>query len=278
MAHDLQATTRLHNGVKMPWFGLGVYKAEEGTETENAVRTALEHGYRHIDTASLYKNEESVGRSVRESGIPRREIFVTTKIWNTDQGYDKTLFAFEKSQKDLNLDSVDLYLIHWPVKEKYKETWRAMERLYDEGQLRAIGVSNFHVHHLEDLMSRCNIPPMVNQVELHPRLTQKELLRFCQGNHIQLEAWSPLMRGRILENESLSKIAQRHGKTVAQVILRWDLQNGIVTIPKSVRKERIISNADVFDFALTSEEIAMIDQLHTGERTGKDPDNFHFDF
>ncbi|SFS42994.1 aldo/keto reductase [Marininema halotolerans] len=276
--NHLQAKTLLHNGVEMPWFGLGVYKAEEGSETENAVRVALNHGYRHIDTASLYGNEESVGRAIRESSIPQNEIFVTTKIWNADQGYDETLYAFEKSQRKLNMEPIDLYLIHWPVKEKYKETWRAMERLYEEGQIRAIGVSNFHIHHLEDIMSRSNIPPMVNQVELHPRLTQKELLAFCKTHHIQLEAWSPLMRGRILDNNLLQSIAQRHNKTVAQIILRWDLQNGIVTIPKSVKKERILSNADVFDFELNAEEMSQIDHLHTGERTGQDPDHFHFNF
>jgi diketogulonate reductase-like aldo/keto reductase len=176
------------------------------------------------------------------------------------------------------MEYIDLYLIHWPVKEKYKDTWRAFEKLYEEGLVRAIGVSNFHIHHLEDLLASARIVPMVNQVEFHPRLTQKNLLHYCKERNIQLEAWSPLMRGRLLDEPTLVEIGQKYGKTPAQVILRWDLQHGVVTIPKSVREERIIANADIFDFQLTSEEMERIDGLNRDERVGQNPDNFHFDF
>ncbi|WP_173225188.1 aldo/keto reductase [Kroppenstedtia pulmonis] len=260
----------------MPWFGLGVYKAEEGDEVIQSVQHAIRHGYRSIDTASFYGNEEGVGIGIRQSGIPREDIFVTTKVWNDDQGYDSTLNAFEESRRHLGLDTVDLYLIHWPVSGKYIETWRALEHLYEKGLVRAIGVCNFQIHHLKDLMANAKIVPAVNQVEYHPRLTQKELHRFCRENGIQLEAWSPLMRGEILKEETLVKIAANHGKTPAQVILRWDLQHGVVTIPKSVRPERIEQNADIFDFELSQEEMEKIDALNQNHRIGPDPD--HFDF
>ncbi|MFC4076005.1 aldo/keto reductase [Salinithrix halophila] len=276
MIREITDTTILHNGVHMPWLGLGVYKVMEGEEVVQAVAAALRHGYRSIDTASLYQNEGGVGQGVRESGINRNEVFITTKVWNTDQGYDKTLRAFEESRRKLDCGPLDLYLIHWPVKGKYRETWRAMERLYEEGQTRAIGVSNFNIHHLKDLMQHSRIKPMVNQVEYHPRLTQKELHHFCRENHIQLEAWSPLMRGRLLDHEVLTRIARIHGKTPAQIILRWDLQHGIVTIPKSVREDRIKANADIFDFELSQEEMTQINDLNRGQRVGQDPDNFHF--
>jgi diketogulonate reductase-like aldo/keto reductase len=272
----LQDCVTLHNGVQMPWLGLGVYKVKDGEEVINAVRTALEIGYRHIDTAAYYQNEEGVGKAVRESGIPREEIFITTKVWNSDQGYETTLKAFETSLKKLGLDYVDLYLVHWPVKGKYKETYKALEKLYKDGQVRAIGVSNFHIHHLEDLMADCEIKPMVNQVEYHPRLTQKELHAFCKRHGIQLEAWSPLMRGEVLQEAALVEIGKKYGKTPAQVILRWDLQNEVVTIPKSVTPQRIKENADIFDFELTAEEMAAIDALNLNKRIGPDPDNFDF--
>ncbi len=276
MPKSLSERTRLNNGVEMPWFGLGVYKAEEGDEVVRSVRTALDHGYRLIDTAAFYRNEEGVGKAIRESGIPREEIFVTTKVWNDQQGYPSTLRAFEESRKKLGLDWIDLYLIHWPVKGKYLETWKALEHLVHNGRVRAIGVCNFQVHHLEDLMGNCEIIPAVNQVEFHPRLTQKELLAFCNQNQIRMEAWAPLMRGKILDHETIVTIAEKHEKKPAQVILRWDLQHGVITIPKSVRKERIQSNADVFDFELTPEEMKRIDALNRDERTGPDPDNFNF--
>ncbi|OQP06871.1 aldo/keto reductase [Geobacillus sp. 46C-IIa] len=274
--NSLQDCAVLHNGVQMPWVGLGVYKVKEGEEVKSAVRTALEIGYRHIDTAAFYENEEGVGQAIRESGIPREQVFVTTKVWNTDQGYETTLKAFDTSLKKLGFDYVDLYLVHWPVKGKYKETYKALEKLYKDGYVRAIGVSNFQIHHLQDVLADCEIKPMVNQVEYHPRLTQKELHAFCRENGIQLEAWSPLMRGEILNEPTIVEIGKKYGKTPAQVVLRWDLQNGVVTIPKSVTPARIKENADLFDFSLTDEEMKRIDALNLNKRIGPDPDNFNF--
>lgn len=274
--NGLQDCATLHNGVKMPWVGLGVYKVKEGEEVKSTVRTALEIGYRHIDTAAFYENEEGVGQAIRESGIPREQVFVTTKVWNTDQGYETTLKAFDASLKKLGFDYVDLYLVHWPVKGKYKETYKALEKLYKDGYVRAIGVSNFQIHHLQDVLADCEIKPMVNQVEYHPRLTQKELLTFCRKNGIQLEAWSPLMRGEILTEPTIVEIGKKYGKTPAQVVLRWDLQHGVVTIPKSVTPARIKENADIFDFSLTDEEMKQIDALNLNKRVGPDPDNFNF--
>ncbi|WJQ11160.1 aldo/keto reductase [Geobacillus stearothermophilus] len=274
--NSLQDCAVLHNGVKMPWVGLGVYKVKEGDEVKSAVRTALEVGYRHVDTAAFYENEEGVGQAIRESGIPREQVFVTTKVWNTDQGYETTLKAFDASLKKLGFDYVDLYLVHWPVKGKYKETYKALEKLYKDGYVRAIGVSNFQIHHLQDVLADCEIKPMVNQVEYHPRLTQKELQAFCRENGIQLEAWSPLMRGEILTEPTIVEIGKKYGKTPAQVVLRWDLQHGVVTIPKSVTPARIKENANLFDFSLTAEEMKQIDALNLNKRIGADPDNFNF--
>ncbi|MDI3256978.1 MAG: aldo/keto reductase [Kyrpidia sp.] len=272
----ISETAILSNGVPMPWFGLGVYKAEDGEEVERAVLTALEVGYRNIDTAAMYGNEAGVGRAVKASGIPREQMFLTTKVWNTDQGYDSTLKAFEESRRRLGVDYVDLYLIHWPVKGKYKETWKALERLYRDGWVRAIGVSNFQIHHLEDLLAGCEIPPMVNQVEYHPRLTQKPLLAFCEEHRIQLEAWSPLMRGRIFDDPVVRRLAEKYNKSPAQIVLRWDLEHRVATIPKSVRPERIRENADIFDFQLAPQDVANLDQLNRDQRVGPDPDHFHF--
>lgn len=266
--------TILSNGVKMPWLGLGVYKAEEGEEVKEAVQTAIKVGYRSIDTAAFYNNEVGVGEGVKESGISREEIFITTKVWNDQQGYETTLKAFEESRKKLNLEYIDLYLIHWPVKGMYKETWRAIEKLYKDGFVRAIGVSNFQTHHLESLMADCEIKPMVNQVEFHPRLTQKELLSFCKKEHIQLEAWSPLMRGEVLSHPTITELARKYEKTAAQIVLRWNLHHCVVTIPKSVREERIKENADIFNFELSEEEIYQIDNLNSNKRIGPDPDTF----
>ncbi|WP_243387541.1 aldo/keto reductase [Bacillus kexueae] len=276
MVKSLQDTVTLHNGVEMPWFGLGVFKVEDGNEAIHSVKMALEVGYRSIDTAAIYENEEGVGQGIRESGVPREEIFVTSKVWNSDQGYESTLQAFQATLDRLGLDYLDLYLIHWPVEGKYKETWKALEHLYKEGKVRAIGVSNFHIHHLEDLMKDAEIKPMVNQVELHPRLAQKELREYCEKHGIQMEAWSPLMQGKLLDNEVLVEIGEKYGKTPAQVILRWDLQSGIITIPKSIKRERIIQNASIFDFELSKEDMDRIDALNKDERVGPDPDNFDF--
>ncbi|MGE7718137.1 Aldo/keto reductase [Priestia megaterium] len=280
MMKNLQDTVTLHNGVKMPGFGLGVFKVEEGPELINAIKVAIKHGYRSIDTAAIYGNEEGVGQGIREglkeAGISRENVFVTSKVWNADLGYDATIAAYETSLKKLGLDYLDLYLIHWPVEGKYKEAWRALETLYKEGKVKAIGVSNFQVHHLKDLMEDAEIKPVINQVEYHPRLTQKELQAFCEKHHIQLEAWSPLMQGELLDNEVLTEIANKHNKSVAQVILRWDVQNGIITIPKSTKEHRIVENASIFDFELNKEEMERIDELNQNHRVGPDPDNFDF--
>ncbi len=280
MTHGLQSTTTLHNGVKMPWFGLGVFKVEEGSEVVESVKTAIKQGYRSIDTAAIYRNESGVGQGIREglaeTGLSREDLFVTSKVWNADLGYETALAAYDTSLDKLGLDYLDLYLIHWPVKGKYNEAWRALETLYADGRVKAIGVSNFHVHHLEDVMKEAKIVPMVNQVEYHPYLAQQDLLAFCKARNIQMEAWSPLMQGQLLDHPVLQEIAGKHGKSVAQVILRWDLQHGVVTIPKSTKENRIIENADVFDFELSPDEFARIDGLNRNQRVGADPDNFNF--
>jgi methylglyoxal/glyoxal reductase len=273
---NLSSTVKLNNGVEMPWVGFGTFKSEPGTVTEQAVLWALEIGYRHVDTAAYYANEADVGRAVRASGIPRSEIFVTTKVWNGDQGYEQTLRAFEESSRKLGLGVVDLYLVHWPVKGKFSETWRAFEKLYAEGRVRAIGVSNFKVHHLEELAKSSSLVPAVNQVEFHPFLLQPELLAFDAAKAIRHEAWSPLTRGRSLDNAVVAGVAKAHGRTPAQVLLRWDLQHGVVTIPKSVHRGRIAENAALFDFALTPAEMKTIDALDAGTRIGPDPDNITF--
>ncbi|MDA3129874.1 aldo/keto reductase [Aliibacillus thermotolerans] len=271
------ATATLSNGVKMPFVGLGVYQAKAGEEVKRAVKTALAAGYRSIDTASFYANEESVGEAMKESGIPREELFITTKVWNNEQGYDNTLQAFERSRKKLGLDVIDLYLIHWPRPDTYEETWRALETLYKEGKVRAIGVSNFTIEHLETIINNFDIKPMVNQVEFHPRLFQEELLSFCQEQNIQLEAWRPLGKGEILNNEVICNIANKHNKTPAQVLIRWCLEHRVVTIPKSVTPERICSNGEVFDFSLDEEDMRKIASLNDGTRYGYHPNEFPYD-
>lgn len=276
MKKALQGTVTLHNGVKMPYFGLGVYKVENGREVVQTVKTALEVGYRAIDTAAFYENEEGVGQAIRESGIPRDELFITTKVWNTDHGYEKTLKAFDTSLKKLGLDYLDLYLIHWPGKDKYVDTWHALEKLYKDGKVRAIGVSNFKIHHLQTLMEQSEEKPVINQIELHPYLTQKDTLAFCKENGIAVEAWSPLGRGRLLDDPTLVEIGKKYGKTAAQVTLRWHLQNDVIVIPKSVTPSRIKENSDIFDFELTPEDMERIDALNKNARTGKDPDEFLF--
>jgi methylglyoxal/glyoxal reductase len=280
MTNNLQATTTLANGVKMPWFGLGVFKVEEGPELVNAVKFAIKHGYRSIDTAAIYGNEEGVGQAIREAineyGLAREDLFITSKVWNADLGYESTIEAYETSLRKLGLDYLDLYLIHWPVEGKYKEAWRALETLYKDGKVRAIGVSNFQVHHLQDLMKDAEIKPMVNQVEYHPRLTQEEVKTFCDSNGIQFEAWSPLMQGQLFDNPLLKDLAAKYNKTTAQIILRWDLQNGVVTIPKSTKDHRIVENAAIFDFELSNEDMDRISGLNENHRVGPDPDNIDF--
>jgi diketogulonate reductase-like aldo/keto reductase len=253
-----------------------VFKSPPGRETEQAVRWALEIGYRHVDTAAYYENEGDVGTALKDSGVPRDAVFITTKVWNSDQGYEQTLKAFDRSRRQLGVDVVDLYLVHWPVRARYKETWKAMEKLLSDGKVRAIGVSNFLVHHLEDLMKSASVMPVLNQVEFHPFLVQKELLDFDARARIRHEAWSPLTRGRSLDHPLITEIARKHDRTNAQVVLRWDLQLGVVTIPKSVHRERILENSKVFDFELDAEDMNRITGLDAGARIGPNPDTITF--
>ncbi|RMI43095.1 aldo/keto reductase [Actinomadura harenae] len=267
---------RLNNGVEMPQLGFGVWQVADD-EAEKAVAVALETGYRSIDTASAYENEAGTGRALRGSGIARDDLFVTTKLFNSDHGYDSTLHAFDASMERLGLDVLDLYLIHWPMpaRDNYVDTWRAFEKLYKDGRIRAIGVSNFTIGTLERLLAETDVKPVLNQVELHPNFQQAELRAFHQEHDIRTEAWSPLGQGRgLLEDPELARIAKAHGKTPAQVALRWHVQIGNIVIPKSVTPSRIAENIDVFDFALTDADMAAIARLDKGERLGPDPATF----
>ncbi|MEO0900684.1 MAG: aldo/keto reductase [Bacteroidota bacterium] len=273
---DLQGTFELNNGVQMPYFGLGVYLSKDGNEVIQAIDDALEHGYRHIDTASIYKNEHGVGEAIKQSSVNREDLFVVSKVWNADQGFESTLKAYDDSLKRLDLDYLDLYLIHWPKEGLYKDTWKALEKIYSEKRVKAIGVSNFLQHHLEDVMMDSEVVPMVNQMEFHPYLVQQDLLDFCKNKGIQYEAWSPMMQGHIFKMDEFKQLAKKYGKTIAQIVLRWDIQKGVVTIPKSVKKERIISNAQIFDFELEESDMELLDGMNQGKRFGPDPDNFDF--
>ena len=262
----------LNNGVKMPVLGLGVYKS--GEDTKQAVLDALAVGYRHIDTAALYKNEAMVGEAIRESGIPREEIFITTKLWNDDMRSGKQMEAFERSLELLGTDYVDLYMIHWPVSSALEESWKVLEQIYKEGRARAIGVSNCHMEHLMRVMAVAKIVPAVNQVECHPYLSQKPLRTFCNNLSIVMEAWSPLGRGRVLDDPVIGEIAAKYQKTPAQVVLRWELQENWIVIPKSVHQERIAENSRIFDFELDPEDMAKLDGLNKDMHFGTSPDNF----
>jgi methylglyoxal/glyoxal reductase len=268
---DLQGKVTLNNGVEMPYFGLGTWQSNEGPEVKNAVNYAIDAGYRLIDTATLYQNEKSIGEAIKENSVAREELFITTKVWNDDQGFEKTLKAYDQSLKLLGVETVDLYLIHWPVTGKYLETWRALEKIYKEGRVRAIGISNFLKLHLDHLLLKAEIIPMVNQMEFHPYLIQQELVDLCSENNIVYQAWSPIMQGRVFDIQLLKQIGKNYRKNPAQIVLRWDLQRGVPTIPKSVNQARIISNADIFDFGLTNEEMAQIDDLDKNHRFGYDP-------
>ncbi|MCI0157870.1 aldo/keto reductase [Leifsonia shinshuensis] len=264
----------LNDGSAIPQLGFGVYKIPED-ETVAAVLTALEAGYRHIDTASFYENERGVGEAVRRSGLGRDEVYVTTKVWWTENGYDSTLRSFDASLERLGFESVDLFFIHWPAPahNRYVESWRALERLQAEGRVRSIGVANFHIHHLQRLSTETGTIPAVNQVELHPWLPQEEVRTYDAAQGIVTEAWSPLARGRVLDDPVLAGLAAKHDVTPAQVVIRWQLQLGNVVIPKSSTPERIRQNLDVFDFELDADDFAAIASLESGERTGKDPDD-----
>jgi diketogulonate reductase-like aldo/keto reductase len=271
---------KLNNGLEMPVIGLGVFQVEDGQVVVDSVKAAIRNGYRSIDTAAIYQNEEGVGQGIREAleenGLKREDLFITSKVWNADLGYQSTIDAFELSLKKLGLDYLDLYLIHWPVEGKYVESWKALETLYKNGKVKAIGMSNFQIHHLKEVMANAEIMPMINQVELHPMLSQVELREFLKENSIQVEAWAPLMQGQLFENETLLQIANKHNKSIAQVVLRWHLQNGVVIIPKSIKEHRIQENANIFDFELTEEDMNQINSLNQNHRVGPDPDNFDF--
>jgi len=274
MPHSDVPQITLNDGHTIPQLGLGVYKVADD-EAERVVETALAEGYRHLDTAEFYANERGVGRALRASGLPRDEVFLTTKVWNTAQGYDETLRSFDESLTKLGTDHVDLYLIHWPApkQDKYVETYRALETIRAEGRARSIGVSNFQVSHLERLLAETDVVPAINQVEAHPWLQQRELRDFDTAHGIVTEAWSPLARGRILDNAALVRIGAKHGVTPAQVTIRWHLQQGLVVIPKSVTPSRIRANLDVFGFELDASDLAAVAGIETGERTGSHPDH-----
>ncbi len=275
-----KSTIKLDNGYCIPRLGFGTFLMASGDEAYNSVRTALDEGYRHIDTAAIYKNEADVGRAVRDSGIPREEIFVTTKLWNDDQGYESTLKAFETSMDKLGMEYLDLYLIHWPRVKRApddwahlnRETWNAMEQLYQKGRVKAIGVSNFKPHHLESLMEMSATKPMVNQIELHPGLPQQETVDFCRQNDIAIEAWGPFSRGNLLKAGLLDEMAAKYGKTPAQICLRWHLEKGFIPLPKSVTPSRIRENANIFDFSLSAGDLALISEIKVETGTGYDPD------
>ncbi|GAA2683955.1 aldo/keto reductase [Actinoplanes palleronii] len=269
-------TIELNNGITMPQVGYGVFQIPED-DTATAVTAALEAGYRSIDTAAAYGNEAGVGAALKASGIPRDELFVTTKLWNSDQGYDSTLRAFDTSLDRLGLDHLDLYLIHWPTpkNELYLDTWKAFEKIYAEGRVRAIGVSNFLPAHLRAVVELGGTVPAVNQIEVHPALQQRDAQQANSERGVVTEAWSPLAQAGVLEDPAVTAIAEAHGRTPAQVVLRWHVQQGRVIIPKSVTPSRIRENLDLFDFALTSEQAAIIDALENDGRTGPHPDYFN---
>ncbi len=266
----IRSTVKLNNGVEIPLLGLGTYQLN-AIEAEPAVTWALKSGYRHIDTASLYGNEESVGKAIRKSGIPRKEIFVTTKLFNNE--HDNAERAFENSLKRLGMDYIDLYLIHWPVETKWKASWKTLEKIYASGRCRAIGVSNFTIRHVKQILEFVDIIPTVNQVEFSPYLYQKELSDFCKSKKIQLEAYSSLTRGKKFDDPKLVSIASEYKKTTAQVLIRWSLQHNIITIPKSKSKERIKENADVFDFSISQKDMEVLDTFNEDFRVSWDPTN-----
>ncbi|MEP5256178.1 MAG: aldo/keto reductase [Winogradskyella arenosi] len=274
----------LHNGISIPSIGFGTWKTPDGETAIQSIKKAVDTGYRHIDAAAIYDNEVGVGDGIKASGIDRKDLFVTSKLWNSERGYDSTIKAFEKTLKDLQLDYLDLYLIHWPAaahqfdnwKALNAETWKAMEKLYKDGKIKAIGLSNFMPHHLEALLEEATIKPMVNQIEYHPGFMQEECVNFCKTNDIQVEGWSPLGRGEVLDHPLLKEIAEAHNKSEAQICIRWALQNGVVPLPKSVTPHRIKANFEVFDFEISDSEMKAINALDTIGASGLDPDSVEF--
>jgi len=271
----------LNNGLEMPLIGYGVFRVPEGDDLAKAVKTAIAKGYRSIDTAQVYRNEESVGRGIRaaidEGLVTREELFVTSKVWNDGLSYDETLAAYDSSLAKLGLDYLDLYLVHWPgIDTNYVDVYKALEKIYQDGRVRSIGVSNFHVHHLENLLKETSVIPVINQIEFHPHLIQEEVRAYCKEKRIQVEAWSPLMNGSLLEEALIQKLALKYGKTPAQIVLRYDVQHGVVTIPKTMTPARMTENLAVFDFALAEEEMAQLDALNDGLRSGPNPEKFNF--
>ncbi len=276
MKESLQSRISLNHGPAMPVLGLGTFLSRDGEESREAVLWALETGYRHIDTAAIYKNERSVGQAIRDSRIPREEIIVTTKLWNDDIRRGDIREALNKSLDRLGMEYVDLYLVHWPVPNKYISVWKAMETLYHEGRVKAIGVSNYHVHHLKDLLKEADITPAVNQVECHPYLQHNELRAFCAEQNIAFESWGPLMQGAFLDVPEIAEFAKKYNRTPAQITLRWARQKNIILIPKSVKKDHIISNADIFSFEIEPEDMKRLDALDRGKHMGPDPETFDF--
>ena len=268
---DINSRITLNNGIQMPYFGLGVYQTGSGNPTQNAVKWALDAGYRLIDTAKMYGNEADVGTAIRVSDIPRNEIFVTTKLWTNDHGYDNAMKAFNRSLERLNVEYIDLFLIHWPGSSKRKKTWQALETLVKEKTCKAIGVSNYTIYHLNELFEYASVTPAVNQVEFNPFLYQKELLDYCNEHNIQLEAYSPLSKGRKLHDKKLQEIAKKYSKSTAQILIRWGLQHKIIVIPKSSNKERIEQNADVFDFDISDEDMKVLNSFNDNYRAAWDP-------
>ena len=274
MTLSIQSTVELANGVRMPLLGLGTYKSVDPIEIRASVESALETGYRSIDTASMYENESVIGEVLRDSAIRREELFIATKVWNDEQGYFATLDAFERSREKLGLEYLDLYLVHWPMAQFYGDTWRAMQELYADGRVRAIGVCNFLPAHLEALHAVEGVSPMVNQVEFHPRLQQPDLQEYCRRSGIVLESWAPVMRGQVAVVPEITEIARDHGVTPFQVTLRWVIQQGIVAIPKSVHPDRVRENADLYSFELSAQEMALLSSLDEGIRVGRHPDSW----